>query len=112
MAKIRLEINGRPYDMVAEDGQEGRVIQLGQDMAKRVKNIAHQVGQVGEGRLILMAALQLADEMQALQARIEQLETLSKNAAAHQNTVQQARDYMTTVYGDLADKFETLAEQL
>ena len=65
MAKIRLEINGRPYDMVAEDGQEGRVIQLGQDMAKRVKNIAHQVGQVGEGRLILMAALQLADEMQA-----------------------------------------------
>lgn len=108
MAKIRLEINGRPYEMVAEDGQEARVMQLGEDLANRVKNIVHQVGQVGEGRVMLMAALQLADEQAVLKEKIAQLEELSGESTASQAALDEARTYVSQVYADMADKLEAL----
>lgn len=112
MAKVRLEVNGRPYDMVAEDGQESHVALLGEDVAKRVKSIVHQVGQVGEGRVMLMAALQLADEQRVLQERMAQLEALAKDTTASQTAMDEARTYVSQVYGDLADKIEALVAGL
>ena len=112
MAKVRIEVNGRAYEMVTEDGQESRVASLGDDIAKRVKNIAHQVGQVGEGRLLIMAALQLADEHQALKGRVEQLSGLAKGSTASQSALDEARTYVADVYGDLADKVEAIAATL
>jgi len=112
MANVRLEINGRPYDMVAEDGQESHVMRLGEDVAKRVKSIVHQVGQVGEGRVILMVALQLADEQLMLREKIEQLEGLSNDQSASQTALEDARTYVSQVYGDMADKIEALITTL
>ena len=112
MARVRIDVNGRPYEMVAEDGQESRVMALGEDVAKRVKGIAHQVGQVGEGRLMLMAALQLADEQLVLKEKIAQLEELSGSNTATQAAIDEAREYVTQVYGDLADKLEGLVASL
>lgn len=112
MAKIRLEINGRPYEMVAEDGQEARVMQLGEDVAKRVKNIVHQVGQVGEGRVMLMAALQMADEQLVLKEKISQLEELSGENTASQAALDEARAYVAQVYADMAEKLEALTASL
>ena len=112
MGRIRLEVNGRPYEMVAEDGQEARVMQLSADLAKRVKNIVHQVGQVGEGRVILMAALQLADEQQVLKDKIVQLEERSRQSTASQAALNEARAYVTQVYADIAEKLETLTASL
>ena len=112
MARVRLEINRRPYDMVAEDGQEAHVAALGEEVAKRVKSIVHQVGQVGEGRVILMAALQLADEQRVLRERIEQLEAVTQDNTASQAAIDEARSHVAQVYGDLADKIEGLVQGL
>lgn len=112
MAKVRLEVNGRPYEMVAEDGQEHRVAELGEDLAKRVKNIVRHVGQVGEGRVILMAALQLADEHRVLREKVEQLEELTSDSTASQTAMNDARSYVNQVYGDMADKIEALVASL
>ena len=112
MARVRLEINGRPYEMVAEDGQERRVSELGEELAKRVKQIVRQVGQVGEGRIMLMAALQLADERKVLADKVEQLEDLTTDSSASQAAMDDARDYVAQVYGDMADKVEALSASL
>ena len=112
MAKVRLEINGRPYEMVCEDGQESHVARLGEQVAKRVKTIAHQVGQVGEGRLMLMAALQFADEHVVLQEKVEQLSALADTQEASQAALDEARAYVSQVYGDVADQLEALAASL
>lgn len=112
MARVRLEVNGRGYDMVAEDGQEAHVAQLGDMIAKRVKTIVHQVGQAGEGRVILMAALQLADEVRVVKERVVELEDLTKKTGASQGAIDEAREYVAGVYGELADKLERLAGSL
>lgn len=63
MATVTVEVHGRPYAVGCADGQEARVRDLASQFNERVQGVADQVGQVGDVRLFLMAALMLADEL-------------------------------------------------
>ena len=63
MATVTVEVHGRPYAVGCSDGQEARVRDLAAQFNERVQGVADQVGQVGDVRLFLMAALMLADEL-------------------------------------------------
>lgn len=63
MATVTVEVNGRPYAVGCADGQEERVRILARQFDGRVRDIAEQVGHVGDLRLFLMASLMVADEL-------------------------------------------------
>lgn len=63
MGQVTLEINGRRFEVACDDGQETRVLALGEDIDRRVRDLTESVGQVGEMRLLLMATLLIADEL-------------------------------------------------
>ncbi|HEV2082407.1 MAG TPA: cell division protein ZapA [Brevundimonas sp.] len=63
MATVTVEVNGRPYAVGCADGQEERVRMLARQFDDHVRNVASEVGHVGDIRLFLMAALLLADEL-------------------------------------------------
>lgn len=63
MATVTVEINGRPYAVGCADGQEERVRILAKQFDVQVRQVASEVGQVGDIRLFLMSALLLADEL-------------------------------------------------
>jgi cell division protein ZapA len=63
MAQITVTINGRSYEVACDDGQEEHVTRLGRYVEKKVAELAGQVGQVGDTRLLVMAALMLTDEL-------------------------------------------------
>ncbi|MGA0546022.1 cell division protein ZapA [Brevundimonas sp. VNH65] len=63
MATVSVEVNGRPYSVGCADGQEERVRILGKQFDAQVRAVADDVGQVGDLRLFLMAALLLADQL-------------------------------------------------
>lgn len=63
MATVTVEINGRPYAVGCADGQEERVRILARQFDAHVRQVAGDVGQVGDIRLFLMAGLVLADEV-------------------------------------------------
>ena len=63
MATVTVEINGRPYAVGCADGQEERVRILAKQFDVHVRQVAGDVGHVGDVRLFLMAALVLADEL-------------------------------------------------
>jgi cell division protein ZapA len=63
MATVTVEINGRPYAVGCADGQEERVRILSKQFDAHVRQVAGEVGHVGDLRLFLMAALMLADEL-------------------------------------------------
>lgn len=64
MGEVTITVNGRPYRMACEDGQEPHLRGLGADLANRVQELAGQVGKVGDAQLLVMAALIAADEAQ------------------------------------------------
>ena len=63
MATVTVEVNGRPYNVGCADGQEDRVRALAGQFDGLVRQVAGDVGHVGDIRLFLMAALVLADEL-------------------------------------------------
>ena len=63
MAQVTIEVNGRPYTVGCEDGQENHLVKLASLFDRQVRQVGQAVGQLGETRLFLMGALLLADEL-------------------------------------------------
>jgi cell division protein ZapA len=74
MAQVTVQVNGKPYIVGCEDGQEGHVQTLAGLFDDYVGQVAREVGQLGETRLFLMGSLLLADELSDLRARLAQAE--------------------------------------
>lgn len=68
MAKVSLTVNGRAYDVACDAGQEEHVRTLGREIDRRIEQLAQNVGQVGDTRLLLMAALLISDELETTRA--------------------------------------------
>lgn len=64
MGKVSLDINGRKYAMGCEDGEEERLLRLGQRLDDRVNQMANQFGQIGDLRLLVMAGITMMDEVE------------------------------------------------
>jgi cell division protein ZapA len=82
MAQVTIEVNGRPYVVGCEDGQEQHLRDLAKVFDVHVRNVSQEMGQLGDTRLLLMGALLLADELSdartrlaAQQAEITRLQT-------------------------------------
>ena len=74
MATVTVEVNGRAYQVGCEDGQEAHVESLARAFSAQVREVSRSVGQVGDLRLFLMAALLGADELADVRARLARAE--------------------------------------
>jgi len=70
MGEVSVRVNGRPYPVGCEDGQEQHVLALAQIFDQHVSQVARDVGQLGETRLFLLGALLLADELAETRGRL------------------------------------------
>ncbi|HYH17350.1 MAG TPA: cell division protein ZapA [Azospirillum sp.] len=63
MARVEIEINGRPYQLACEDGQESRIRELAAYVDGRLKQVTGG-GRSGSDTMMLVATcLVLADEL-------------------------------------------------
>ena len=72
MSTVTVEVNGHPFAVGCEDGQEGHVHALAAHFDRQVQEVSRSVGRVGDLRLFLMAALMTADELTDVRARLAQ----------------------------------------
>jgi cell division protein ZapA len=63
MGQVVVKVNGRDFPLSCADGQESRIRRLAQYVDAKVGDFTKALGQVGEARLILLAALVIADEL-------------------------------------------------
>jgi cell division protein ZapA len=73
MAQVTVEVNGRPYVVGCEDGQEPRLATLAAAVDTQIRQLASTVGPLGETRLMLMGALVMADDLAELRGEIDNL---------------------------------------
>lgn len=90
MATVTVEINGRPYAVGCADGQEDRVRTLAGQFDGHVRQVAGEVGHVGDIRLFLMAGLMLADELHEARANGGTLPATTPTSAANGDGVAEA----------------------
>ena len=63
MGQLSVTLNGRTYRLRCGDGQEEQVQELSKFFSDRIDSIRESVGQVGDDRLYVMAALTIVDEL-------------------------------------------------
>lgn len=71
MAQVTIQVNGKPYTVGCDDGQEPHLIELAAAIDRHVSDVAQDMGQLGETRLLLMGALLLADELHEARTRLD-----------------------------------------
>ena len=105
MGQISLTVNGRPFAVTCDDGQEARIRRLGQYVDAKVAEFVGNLGQVGEARLLLLAALVIADELADANEALRLEQSGAHAAEAGANTA------ASSVNG-LAQRVETIAARL
>ena len=88
MAQISVEVNGRPYAVGCEDGQEPHLLELAKMFDHQVRQVSQDMGQLGDTRLFLLGALLLADELADARNRLAALQTDVGRAQADRSRVE------------------------
>lgn len=73
MAQVTVRVGGYSHPVGCQDGQERHLMEMAAEVDKRVGALKAMGMQFGETRMLLLAALQLADEAADLQAEIAAL---------------------------------------
>jgi len=116
MGQVTVQINDRAYTVACGDGEEAHLKELATHISAHVSELAREVGQVGESRLLLMASLLVADELfearsriKVLEADIEQL-THARIAALERS--REAEDLLGDMLDTAARRIEDIARRI
>jgi cell division protein ZapA len=75
MPLVNVMVNNRAYTIACDEGEEEHLKELAAHVDTKVRELLGSVGQVGDQRLMLMAALLVADEYQTVTAQLEALKS-------------------------------------
>ena len=109
MGQVVVTINGRAFPLGCADGEEPRIRRLAQYVDGKIAEFVDLHGQVGEARLILLAAIVIADELSDVNDLYQRERVRTGNAPAAAPAISGA-----TVNGirDLAQRIESIAARL
>lgn len=79
-ATVTVSVVGRSYEIGCDEGQEERVKKLAAEIDKRASDLLKSVGAVGEGRILFMTALLIADELADLRSALERERSVAVQA--------------------------------
>ncbi len=111
MGKVSITVNGRAFAVGCEDGEEEAVAALGRQFDAQVSALAAQVGQIGDVRLFLMAALVLADQLRDSQATIAALQEQVEGEATGDGAAQAMDGAVQALLG-AAKRIEALSGRI
>jgi cell division protein ZapA len=84
MPLVNVMVNSRAYTIACDDGEEGHLKELAAHVDEKVRELAGTVGQVGDQKLLLMAAVLITDELFDARGRLDGHAKKAKDlASAH-----------------------------
>ena len=89
MAQVPITIAGRTYRMACAEGEEAHLEGLAAELEGRISELRGAFGEIGDQRLIVMAALAFADERFEALKKIKALEAQTQDLRAANATVEQ-----------------------
>jgi len=70
MPLVNVMVNGRAYTIACDEGEEEHLKVLAAQVDAKVREVLGSVGQVGDARMMLMAALLIADQNQEITGKL------------------------------------------
>jgi cell division protein ZapA len=95
MGAVVVVIAGRTYRMSCEDGEEQRLEELARYVEGKIESMRENFGEIGEQRIIVMAALAMADETTDACAKARAMEAESAALRAELDGARKANDALS-----------------
>jgi cell division protein ZapA len=116
MAHVTVTIGGRAYRLACNEGEEPHLEGLARQIDDKITEIRSQVGEIGDQRLVVMAALTIADELFEARRVIGELERKSgERDDVHESVRREADQWAAAVaeaLGDASRRIEDVAATL
>lgn len=112
MGQVSVTLNGRTYRLECGEGEEAHLIELSEYLSTHIETMKFKFGQVGDDRLILMAALMVADELTEARRQLDQMKTQLAEQRRDRSTADSMQGDITEAIGAAADRIETLNRRL
>ena len=105
MPHVSVTIAGRQYRMACDEGQEEHLIRLARDIDDRITQLRGAFGEIGDQRLVIMAALTIADNLAEARDQVAAERERSNAAEERAQAVASSLD-------KLGSRLESLAQRL
>jgi cell division protein ZapA len=116
MPLVNIMVNSRAYTVACDDGEEEHLKDLARRVDAKVRELLSSIGQVGEQKLLLMAALLLADEhhdvAHRLDLRTKEVDDLAGSHSAISEKLDQSEAFAAERLEAAAKKLEDVAAGL
>lgn len=116
MGQVTVTISGKVYRMSCGDGEEAHLEGLAALYDSRIEDMRKGLGELGDMRLHVMAALTLADEMSEMKKRVEGLElkldALRGDAGSAETRAEEIERLATAAITSAAERIEKVARAL
>lgn len=116
MPSVSVMINGKSYRMACDEGQEQHLLDLGATLNEAIDDLRGAFGEIGDQRLIVMAAISMADSVAEANDRLgrlqSELESLRDTAAANPQREHQAETDLAATLAAAAERITDIARRL
>ena len=109
MAQVSVSIGGRAFRLACNPGEEPHLESLARSVDEKISRMRASFGEIGDQRLVVMAALTIADELnEARQTAIEQTRR-AEAALAAEDAARSDVEAAARTLNDMSARIETLA---
>lgn len=82
MAQVTVTVNGTPYTLACDDGEEHHLTQLAKQFDKRVAEVKKDAKSASDTQLLVMAGLLLEDDLAMVNERLQDMEAVDEDKFA------------------------------
>ena len=116
MANVNIKFNNKEFLLSCEDGQEEHLEQLANHLNEKFNKLKSDLGNIGENKLLLIAAITTMDEYfetkKKIDKKIEQLNNLTEKFKELKSLVYEYRDKKENEINNLNLEQKNLKNQL
>lgn len=116
MSQVIVTIAGRTYRMACEEGEQDHLTELARFVEDKILALRKGFGEIGEQRIVIMAAITIADEIVAGRKKVAALEAevkaLRANSEAKSREGADLEERVAKALDDTALRLERLAANL
>jgi cell division protein ZapA len=116
MAQVTVSIGGHSYRLACNEGEEAHLESLAREVDAKFEAMHRAFGEIGDQRLMVMAALAIADEFVEARAKISTLEAEAERMAERERAARRDAEIQAVAaaqaFGELSQRVERLAAAL
>jgi cell division protein ZapA len=116
MAQVTVSIGGHSYRLACDEGEEAHLESLAREVDAKFEGMHEAFGEIGDQRLMVMAALAIADECVEARAKIATLQAEAERMAERERAARRDAEIQAVAaaqaFGELSQRIEKLAAAL